>query len=170
MGEFSVNIIGFSSGVHEFKYRLEKSFFDEFGRDLLEEGNFEATVLLNKNETFIEGTFSFKGIARLVCDRSLDTFDYPMDATHKIVFKYGSEETEVTDEIIIIPHNKASLNIGQYLYEFVGLAIPMKRLHPKFREQEDEEDGTEGKIIYSSTTENEGAIDPRWEKLKKLKN
>lgn len=170
MGGFSVNIIGLSSGVHEFKYRLGKSFFDEFGRDLLEEGNFEATVLLNKNETFIEGTFSFKGIARLVCDRSLDTFDYPMDATHKIVFKYGSEETEVTDEIIIIPHNKASLNIGQYLYEFVGLAIPMKRLHPKFREQEDEEDGTEGKIIYSSTTENEGAIDPRWEKLKKLKN
>ena len=93
-----------------------------------------------------------------------------MDATHKIVFKYGSEEAEVTDEIVIIPHHKASLNIGQYLYEFIGLAIPMKRLHPKFREQEDEDDATEGKIIYSSTTENEGAIDPRWEKLKNLKN
>jgi uncharacterized protein len=167
VGEFSVNIMGLSKGEHEFKYRLGKSFFDEFGRDLLEDGTFEATVLLDKHETFIEGRFHFKGTARLVCDRSLEPFDHPLQGEHKMVFKYGAEETEVTDEIVIIPHNKASLNVGRYLYEFIAVALPMKRLHPKFQEQ-DEEDEAEGKIIYKSTTESENAIDPRWEKLKKL--
>ena len=134
---------------------------------MLEEGNFEATVVLDKHETFIEGTFSFKGTARLMCDRSLEPFDHPLEGKHNMVFKYGLEETEVTDEIAIIPHNKATLNVGQYLYEYIAVALPMKRLHPKFQEQE-EEDETEGKIIYTSTTENQEAIDPRWEKLKKL--
>ena len=167
--EFSVNIVGLANEAHEFKYTLGKVFFDEFGKDLLEEGNFEAVVVLDKHETFIEGTFSLKGTARLVCDRSLEPFDYPLESTHKIVFKYGNEETEVTDEIVIIPHDKPSLNVGQYLYEFIGLALPMKRLHPKYQEQEEEDDEADGKIIYSSSTENEGDIDPRWEKLKKLK-
>ena len=46
----------------------------------------------------------------------------------------------------------------------------MKRLHPKFGAEDEEE--TEGKVIYSSSTDNtkdDGTVDPRWEKLKKLK-
>jgi uncharacterized metal-binding protein YceD (DUF177 family) len=45
----------------------------------------------------------------------------------------------------------------------------MKRLHPKFTQEELEE--SEVGLVYSSpATENEeGSIDPRWEKLKKLK-
>ena len=169
VGEFSVNIIGLSKSAHEFKYRLGKSFFDEFGKDLLEDGNFDAVVVLDKHETFIEGTFAVKGKARLVCDRSLEPFDYPLEFTRKVVFKYGNEEGEVTDEIVVISQDKPSLNVGQYLYEFIGLAVPMKRIHPKYQEQEDEDDETEGKIIYSSETKDDGAVDPRWEKLKKLK-
>jgi len=170
VGEFSVNIIGLGNQAHEFKYRLGKQFFDEFGKDLLEEGNFEATVVLDKHETFIEGVFSFTGTARLICDRSLEPFDYPLESSHKIVFKYGTEETEVTDEIVVIPHDKSNLNVGQYLYEFIGLSLPMKRLHPKFQEEmDDDDDETNGKIIYTSSAESEGEIDPRWEKLKKFK-
>jgi len=164
---FRVNIIGLGKKAHEFQYHLGKPFFDEFGKDLLEDGDFEATVVLDKQETFIEGTFIVSGTARLVCDRSLEPFDQAINTSKKVVFKYGNEESEVTDEIVIIPHDKPSLNIGQYLYEFIGLALPMKRLHPKYQEQDD--DGTDGKIIYSSSTESEGDIDPRWEKLKKLK-
>ena len=169
MREFSVNIIGLANESHEFKFTLGKSFFDEFGKDLLEEGNFEATVLLDKHETFIEGVFTVSGMARLVCDRSLETFDYPLQSKHKIVFKYGTEEMEMTDEIVIIPHDKVSLDLGQYLYEFIGLALPMKRIHPKYQQEDDHNDDVEGKVIYTSSTETDIVVDPRWEKLKKLK-
>ena len=169
VGEFSVNIIGLSKKAHEFKYTLGKSFFDEFGKDLLEEGQFEASVTLDKHETFIEGSFLIQGKAKLICDRSLEVFDYPIKTNHKMLFKFGDEEGEVSDEIEIIPHDKQSLNLGQYLYECIGLALPMKRIHPKYQTEDDESE--EGKIIYSSAQkdENTGEIDPRWEKLKKLK-
>jgi uncharacterized metal-binding protein YceD (DUF177 family) len=168
--EFSVNIIGLSKKAHEFKYTLGKAFFDEFGKDLLDEGQFEATVVLDKRETFIEGSFTIKGTARLICDRSLEPFDHPIESKHKMVFKFGEEEIEVSDEIEVISPDKQSLNIGQYLYEFIGLSLPMKRIHPKYQIENDDND--EGGIIYSSSPENEkeeDTIDPRWEKLKKLK-
>jgi uncharacterized protein len=172
VGEFRVNIIGLSNKEHEFSYQLGKSFFDEFGKDLLEDGRFEAKVVLNKHETFIEGTFSISGTARLICDRSLEPFDFPLETENKMVFKYGEEEAEVTDEIMIITQDKATLNVGQFLYEYIALALPMKRIHPKFQSEEDD-DETEGKIIYTSQTEedeSEGTLDPRWEALKKLKS
>ena len=172
MGEFSVNIIGLSNKAHEFSYQLGKSFFDEFGKDLLEDGQFDARVVLDKHETFIEGSFHISGTAKLICDRSLEPFDFPIKTEKKMMFKYGEAEEEMTDEIMVIPQDKVSLNLGQFMYEYIALTLPMKRIHPKFQEQEEEDDDeTEGKIIYTSKEEetSEGTIDPRWEALKKLK-
>jgi uncharacterized protein len=174
VGAFSVNIISLSVKAHEFTFELGKTFFDEFGKDLLEDGQFNARVVLNKHETFIEGSFHISGTAKLICDRSLEPFDFPIQVEKKMVFKYGEEEAEMTDEIMVIAKDKVSLNLGQYLYEYIALALPMKRIHPKFQEDEaDDDDESEGKIIYTSQTESEdnseGNIDPRWEALKKLK-
>ena len=72
-----------------------------------------------------------------------------------------------------ISRDTVSLELGQYIYEFIALAIPLKKLHPRFQEEADEGDA-EGKIVYSSSaepteTKNGEEIDPRWNILKKLK-
>jgi uncharacterized protein len=66
------------------------------------------------------------------------------------------------------------LELGQYLYEFIALAVPMKRLHPKFQQEDEGLDEHEnGKIVYTSEDPNQekkdDEIDPRWNILKKLK-
>ena len=173
MKAFSINIIGLSNKPHHFDFEMGNSFFEHYGSELVPGGQFTADVELNKHETFIEADFKIKGKAHLICDRSLEPFDLPVYIDKKIVFKYGQEEAEVSDEIVIISHDRASLELGQYMYEFIGLEIPIKRLHPKFQEDE-EDDENEGKLIYTSATteedkDEEEKIDPRWEKLKKLK-
>ncbi len=171
MKAFSVNIIGLSKKAHQFDYELDRAFFEKYGKDLVSDGHFSASVVLDKHETFIEAEFKIKGEAKLICDRSLEPFDFPIDIDKRIVFKYGEEEVELTDEIIIISRDRASLELGQYMYEFIALAIPMKKVHPKFQEDEDD-DESEGKLIYTSETETkseESEVDPRWEILKKLK-
>jgi uncharacterized metal-binding protein YceD (DUF177 family) len=126
---------------------------------------------LDKRETFLDVEFGIKGVAKLVCDRSLEPFDFPIDTTSKVVFKYGEEDVELTEELVVINRETASLELGQYIFEFIALAIPMKRLHPKFQDEEDDE--IEGKIIYTSgdgeNDSDDENIDPRWEQLKKLK-
>jgi len=166
---YRINIVGLSNTVHHFDYDIDDAFFQRFGHDLLEHGSFHADVTVDKHETFLDVKFHIKGVAKLVCDRSLDPFDFPVDSTHSVLFKYGEENAELSDEIVMIHRDSVSLELGQYLYEFIGLALPMKRLHPRYQDEDDDEE--EGKIIYSSETTDEdtGEIDPRWEKLKKLK-
>lgn len=173
MKAYQVNIIGLSNKAHHFTYRLDDAFFEEYGKNVISHGDFQADVTLDKRETFIEASFKIKGKAGLVCDRSLRTFDEPLNIDRKIVFKYGEEEAEVSDEIMIIHRDRDSLELGQYLYEFIVLALPMKKLHPDLRKEEEDDDSesaVNGKMVYSSEAETpKDEIDPRWEKLKKLK-
>ena len=166
--DFSVNILGLSKGVYQFEFQLDEDFFKKYGQEVVTKGKFSAGIALDKKETFIEADFKIEGNAFLICDRSLDEFEFPISISRKIVFKYGEEQKEVSDEIIIITHDQQKLDVGQLMYEFIALEIPIKKLHPRF--QQEPEDETEGKIIYTSSTKSdEEIIDPRWEKLKKLK-
>jgi uncharacterized metal-binding protein YceD (DUF177 family) len=168
VGAYTVNIVGLSNKGHSFDFRIGDEFFQQYGTDLLPGGEFEAKVVLDKHETFIDAEFSITGKAKLVCDRSLEPFEEPLNINKKIMFKYGDEPTELTDEIIIIARDEHRLELGQLMYEFISLEIPMKKLHPRFRKEE-KDDKTEGKIVYKSESDDEPDIDPRWEKLRKLK-
>ncbi len=151
---------------------LDDGFFKEYGADFVSAGDFSVAVTLSKKETFIEAHFMIKGKARLVCDRSLEPFDHLLEIDKKMVFKYGEEEMELSDEIMVIRHDRTTLDLGQYLYEFIVLEIPIKKLHPKFESHEEEEEESEGKMVYSSAADEdsgEDEADPRWEQLKKLK-
>lgn len=176
LGAYRINIVGLSNKVHHFEYEIGEAFFKEYGTDLVSAGNFKVEVSLDKRETFLEANFQIVGIANLICDRSLEPFDHQVDTTNKVVFKYGEKDEEITDEIMIINRDTAWLEIGQYIYEFIALAIPLKRLHPRFQAEEADEDGVEGKIVYTSGSadsdddkDNGDETDPRWNILKKLK-
>jgi len=169
--DFKVNIVGLSQRAHPFEYAFSDDFFSLYGKDLLESGQFEAKVTLDKRETLIEADFSIRGNARLVCDRSLEPFEEPMDIHRRILFKYGAEEQELSEEIVLITRDQATLDVGHYLYELITVNLPMKRLHPRFRDEKETEENV--RLVYSSQAdakeEKEETIDPRWEKLKKLK-
>lgn len=172
MRDFSINILGLSKGVHPFEYHLDDTFFTLYGREVIQKGSLDAQVTLDKRETFIEARFVVKGYVELTCDRSLEIFQHTLSFDKKIVFKFGDEDQEVSDEIVIISPQRDHLEVGQFLYEFILLEVPMKKLHPRFAAEES--DDREGGIIYSSSTSAEEGpddqpVDPRWEALKKLK-
>lgn len=164
-----MNIIGLSNKIHHFEYELGDSFFEHYGKSLVEGGSFKVEVALEKRETFIETNFAISGEARLMCDKSLESFLFPMNLKNKLVFKFGEEEMEISDEIVIITRDKVALELGQFIYEFIGLSVPIKKIHPRLL-QEDQQDDAEGRIIYSSGDDDvkPEEIDPRWEKLRKL--
>ncbi len=171
MNLFGVNILGLSLAVHEFDFELDNSFFKQYGSEMIKEGKLKALVSLNKHETFIETDFRIEGSVVLTCDRSLDEFDFPININQKLVYKYGDEDKEISEEVMMIHRDTATLDLGQPMFEYIILAVPIKKLHPRFMEEED--DNEEGKIIYSSATKDEesdeSVADPRWEALKKLK-
>lgn len=161
---------------HEYDFSGDDAFFGAMQQDLIRRGRFGAHLTLDKSETMLHLTFRIQGTYELICDRSLDPFDEPFETTEKLILKYGDEPQELSDEIEIIAWDTPSINVARYLFEFIALTVPVKKVHPRLRAEEasDEDEATEGKLVYSSKgepaeAEEKPAVDPRWQALMKLK-
>jgi uncharacterized protein len=173
MRDFDIDIFKLSNQKHDYEYVIDSSFFEGFENSIVEKGNLKVNLRLDKSETFIQANFHIAGNVELTCDRSLEKYDFLLDQDNKLIFKYAEEFNEISDEILTIPKELQQLNMAQYIYEFIGLAIPMKKLHPKFVTDDDQEDA-ETILIYTTGAEKAGEeekeeIDPRWDILNKLK-
>ncbi|WP_041264771.1 YceD family protein [Bernardetia litoralis] len=138
---FEIDIVALKFGSHSFTFNLDNKFFaycNEHLNGFIEKGDCNAEVILEKNEQLIRATLMIDGTVELVCDRSLDEFDYEVDIEDTILYKYSEEERELTEEIVLITRRTPSINVGELLYEFLMLDIPMKKLHPRFWEEEEE--------------------------------
>ncbi len=167
---YDIEIFTLQQGQHDFKFQVDDNFFKAFDYGLLEKGKLEAGLKLDKELAFMALEFQVKGKIELTCDRSLDKFDYPVKTGERIILKFGDEPREIADDLEIISADTLRINVAKYIYELITLAIPLKKLHPRFNQNEtDTED-----LIYSTRDDDEkpseDQIDPRWEKLKNLKN
>lgn len=177
LDELNIAIFSLKNQEHQYSFDLEDSFFASFENSLLEKGNFKVNLLLTKSESMLVLDFDILGKALLICDRSLEEFWQEIEAKNKIILKFGEKAEFVTEELEIIPRGTIHINVAQYIYEFISLAIPLRKIHPKFRDEDSEED----ELIYSSDTDieeidkeetnldEEENLDPRWADLKKLK-
>src|SRR5690242_6809813 len=109
MESYRINILCLNLAVSHFQYEFGNEFFGKYDTALVSEGKFTVDVALDKRETFLETEFKIVGSVKLVCDRSLDEFDYPIDVKLKMIFKYGDQEMEVSEDVMMIPHGVESL-------------------------------------------------------------
>jgi len=174
--EFNIDIFKLKDGLYDFEFDVKDDFFEFFNFGLIETGEAKAIVEFHKSETLIDMTIKVRGKVELICDRTLEPFDFPIDTENKILFKFGEKDEEVSDEILVIDRNTQRLNIAQHVYDFISLSVPMKKIHPRFLQTEDEHPEEEATLIYSSQEIEEELkntieeIDPRWNALKNLKN
>lgn len=168
MRKFDIDIFRLSNDVHQFDFEIDQTFFDSMEQELVEKGHIKVQIDLEKNDRFISMDFNLQGTVELICDRSLDPFDFLIDRQQKLIFKYGDQERELSEDMMMITAQTQKINVGQLIFEFIGLALPMKKLHPRYEDQSDE-----GQMVYSSQENpeesDEAANDPRWDGLKQLK-
>ena len=120
----------------------------------------------------LELDFKATGTVNVNCDVTNEPFDQDLNASLKLIVKFGEEFNDENEEILIIPHSDHQVEVQQYIYEMIVLAKPSKLVHPGV------EDGTLNSDILSKieeyslkekTEEKESKeIDPRWNKLKNL--
>ncbi|CCG98956.1 protein of unknown function DUF177 [Fibrella aestuarina BUZ 2] len=176
---YDINIAGLENKRYEYDFTSDKSFFQVLEQQLIGDGNVTTHLVLDKSETMIRLDFSIQGSVEQICDRSLDPYDESVDTNRTLYLKFADRNEELTDEIELIERNTQTINVARYIFDFIVLALPMKRLHPRFRAtEEDDDEESEGKLIYTSgsttdadeTNEETPAVDPRWEALRKLSN
>ncbi len=172
---YDINIAGLENKRYEYEFTSDDAFFAALEQELIQKGIVKTHLTLDKSETMIRLDFRITGAVEQVCDRSLDGYQEPVDTKQMILLKFGDHNEELSDEIELIERNTATINVARYIFEFLSLSLPMKRLHPRFRDEDEADDESTGKLIYSSgptidenDSEDFSTIDPRWAALRKL--
>ena len=140
----------------------------------IEEVPFEGAVLdINFYRTlqFIQVKFGLKADIKLICDRSLDEFDHQIETNYEVLFK-AEEVEESADEkgsIRNIDIHSKQIDLEQDVLDSILLNLPVKKLHPRFLDDEGNSKEFVHQQFGNDSDEEEENIDPRWEALKELK-
>lgn len=132
----------------------------------------EGTVQINflKTNHFIEVDFTVDVNTQVICDRSLKPFQKKLTGSYHIHFEPDSVEDTETEKGAVrqIPADDLTVDIEKEVRDTIMLEIPVRKLHPDFIDSEGNPEDFETKKFGPEPDEEE-KIDPRWEKLKKLK-
>ena len=133
MGKFSaykLQLKSLAPGTHEFEYVLDKQFFANMESADIHDADLKVKLTAVYRGDVYDLTFKITGNVVLLCDRCLDTMDFPIDASYHIMVKYGDDYNDDSDELLEIPQSDAYINVAYMLYDTVALAIPIKHVHP----------------------------------------
>lgn len=166
---YIIPFVGLKEGKHQFDFVIKNKFFETYKYDEVLDANINVDLDFVKKSTIIELSFNAKGTIKVACDVTNEHYNELIEASLNLVVKFGNEFNDENEEIIIIPHSEYQLDVSQFIYEMLVLAVPRKKVHPGI------EDGTLQSDILDKLEElqpKETKInqetDPRWSKLKDL--
>lgn len=170
MKEYTIPFVGLKIGKHDFEYKIDNAFFEYFEYEDFNNADIKVNVVLNKKTTLLELHFEISGKVNINCDLTNEPYNQSIKNDFNLVVKFGETFNDENIDILILPHGEYEVNIQQYIYELIVLAVPIKRIHPGV------EDGTLDSEILKKLEElspkesnkTEEDIDPRWNKLKNL--
>jgi uncharacterized metal-binding protein YceD (DUF177 family) len=93
----------------------------------------------------------------------------PIEFATKLFVKFGETNEEQTDEIIVLSFSEHEFDLKQYLYEYILLSLPYRKVHPNDKKGK----SLCNKEMLKKLNEyvirgDDQTIDPRWDNLKNL--
>jgi len=169
-GSYAIPIGGLKEGRQTFDFKIDKAFFEQFEESDVKEGDLYITVEADKNSSQADLNIRIAGTVTIACDRCLGLFPYQLDCVNRLLVKFGKLFDESDPEITTVPADENELDMSQYFYENILLALPIKRIHPDNSNGSSTCDPEMLRKLKEHIVLEEEKKDPRWEELKKLLN
>lgn len=134
--DFIVPINGLTQGRTEFRWRVGKKFFEHFENSEILAADLFVEVFAEKSGHFIGIDCDVDGEVTVACDRCLEDLRLPVETGFSLSVKFGQEPADSSDaaegerEIVWLPESDADLDLGQIVYDYVCLSLPVQRVHP----------------------------------------
>lgn len=125
--DYILNFNDLPDGKHNFEYKLNNDFFEQFDEIEINQGEIEVKIVAEKRLSTVDLTFDINGKVILPCNRCLDEMTLPIEAQEKILVKFG-DFAEDNAEIIVIKENE-DFDISWLLYELIATSVPMQYSH-----------------------------------------
>jgi len=169
-GLYTILLSGLKEGHHTIDFEIDKKFFELIEESEVKEGSLIANIEMDRRTTHIDLIIRVSGSVRVSCDRCLEMFSQPVSSENRLLVKYGKSIDDIDPDVISVSVDEHELDLQQQLYEFIMLALPIKRVHPADKKGKSTCDPVMIKKLDELIIEEEKENDPRWDELKKLMN
>ena len=167
-GLYSIPIGGLKEGRYNYDFDLDNKFFSDFEESEIKEGKLIAKVEIEKRSSHLEIKVLINGIVNIECDRCLEVFQHFLDCENRLLVKFGKIHDDSDPDIITIPADEHELDLKQYFYEYILLAMPIQRVHPVGRDGKSTCNPEMLEKLRKHIVTDEPSTDPRWDELKKI--
>ena len=170
--EYIIQFVGLSVGEHLYDFNIGDKFFESLDYSEIKQGNVNVKLTLLKQSSMMILHFEISGTVNVNCDRCTAEYDLPIAGNYKLIVKVGGSDTgNEDDDIITVASNEHELDLSQYLYEYIALSLPIKRVHLDNEKGETTCDKNMLKKLKDFLIEEEkkeDSSDPRWDDLKNI--
>jgi len=170
--EYNIDFVKLKLGEHAFNFKIDNSFFNLKENSLVEQGEVNVHLLIDKKERLMNFTFTFEGIVQTECNRCLDLINIAISGKESIVIKITEEPKESDGEIFYLGPHEISFNVYDQIYELICTSIPMTKTCMENADGLRQCNPDMLKYLSESNKEEnnlENPTDPRWDKLKNIK-
>ena len=172
--DYTIQFVGLKLGKHHFEYQIDKKLFEHFEYEEFNDSDIKVDLVFDKKTTLMELSFNISGSVNINCDLTNEPYDQSLKTEFILVVKFGDEYNDENEDILIIPHGEYEVNVAQYIYEMIVLAVPAKHVHPGVKDGTLQSDilkkleELSPKDLEEKEKEQTEETDPRWNTLKKL--
>ena len=166
--QYNIPFSGLKPGSYTFDFHIDGKFFELFEQSEIKEGNVAVEVIMDKEERLFDLHFKLKGRVIVPCDRCLEDIPVEIEGSQRLLVKIGDKYLEESEEVQVIPDSDHKIELGSFLYEYIVLMLPARRVHP---DDENGESMCNPEVIRKLNELNEHhEPDLRWDILNKLKD
>lgn len=157
-------------GSNKLDIQVSKELFDKFGCDEAEDVDVKVILDIEKSDNLLALSFNYKGFIYVLCGRCLKQIRLEVDKqTQQIIKIVDKLKQEDWMEGLISQYTK-QIDLSAYIYEELRVMIPIAPVHAKESDCDKQMIDKLSEVNNESLKNKENEIDPRWEKLKELKN
>ena len=167
MKHFIIPFSGLKLGNHPYAFEIEDEFFEHFEYSEIQKGKVHVDCVLDKQVRMMVLYFELTGKISVPCDRCGEEFDLPVEGSQKLIVKFGPDHKEESEDILVIMESEHELDVSQFLYEYVHLLLPFKKVHGT---DENGDSLCNPEVTRYIKEIEDHPVDPRWEVLRKLKD
>jgi uncharacterized protein len=169
-GSYTIGLSGLKEGRHTIDFEIDNKFFESFEESEIKEGSLFAIIELEKRSSHADLFIRISGKVKVCCDRCLEMFFYQLESESRLLVKFGKKIDDTDPDILSLTTDDHELDLQQHIYEYIHLALPIRRVHPDDQNGNSTCDPEMLKKLRELIVEEENENDPRWDELKKLMN
>jgi len=167
LNNFSIPVRGLKSGVHQYNFHLDSTFFEEFSKAPIGESDVNVKLDFDKRPDMFVLDVDVQGTVKTECDRCLADINLPVEGQYQQIIKLSDHESEV-DEVVYLPVETTEINVAKYLYEFVGLSVPMMKIYDCQNDNPPPCDQAVLARLAAEEKDKQTTKNPIWDELNKL--